>query len=127
MRCLGPATLALERSVKRRRVSNETEGLLSKVAVGVDSLDSLFSSLIQTNAEDQFPTIAWVFDDDDKWMYACMIQIAPDLQKSDVRGDGNNAATIVRTKDTEIGSKSTTVLYNQHFALYIQYYAHADS
>ena len=67
MRCLGPATLALERSVKRRRVSNETEGLLhSKVAVGVDSLDSLFSSLIQTNAEDQFPTIAWVFDDDDK-------------------------------------------------------------
>ena len=53
-----------------------------------------------------------------------MIQIAQVLQNSDVRGDGNNAATIVRTKDTEIGSKSTTVLYNQHFALYI--YAHAD-
>ena len=77
--CIGPATLTLERSQKRRRVSNEKEQVLSSVlpCSGVDSLDGLFSSLVQANAEDQFPIVAWVFDDDnDEWRFkACENQL----------------------------------------------------
>ena len=56
---VGPATLALERSQKRRRVSENEE--TSSFAATAD----LFASLVDSNEEDAFPTIAWDFDDDD--------------------------------------------------------------
>lgn len=56
---LGPATLALERTQKRRRVSNEREEVSS-----VGCLVDLYASLVQSNEEEAFPTIAWVFDDE---------------------------------------------------------------
>lgn len=61
-RSLGPATQALERSRKRRRVSNEKEAVLGSIC----SMDSLFSSLSETKGEEVFPTIAWVFDDEEE-------------------------------------------------------------
>lgn len=67
---VGPATLALEQSNKRRRVSDEKEDVdaapSTTSSVGAaDSLDDLFASLAESNEEEQFPTIAWDFDDDD--------------------------------------------------------------
>ena len=59
-RSLGPATQALERSLKRRRVSNEKDDVGS-----VSSMDSLFSSLSEINSEEAFPAIVWVFDDEE--------------------------------------------------------------
>jgi len=65
---VGPATLALERSTKRRRVSNEKEDVVAASVAGRSmdsSLDDLFSSLAESSEEEPFPTIAWVFDDDE--------------------------------------------------------------
>ena len=56
---VGPATLALERSQKRRRVSENEE--TSSFAATAD----LFASLVDSNEEEAFPTIAWDFDDVD--------------------------------------------------------------
>lgn len=71
----GPATQALERSIKRRRVSIEqskedVEASSTSIASSVCStddylsLDDLFSSLTETNKEEAFPTISWAFDDE---------------------------------------------------------------
>jgi hypothetical protein len=55
----GPATEALERSVKRRRVSNEKEEVKPSF-----SFDKMFDSLSQEISEEEaFPAIVWVFEE----------------------------------------------------------------
>ena len=61
---IGRATLALELSQnnKRRRVSHDDD-----TACSMDSLaEDLFDSISAINEEVPFPTIAWVFDDDEE-------------------------------------------------------------
>ena len=63
---VGPATRALEeeRMPKRRRVVSIGTDEENNEARDANTAD-LFASLVDSNGEDAFPTIAWVFDDDE--------------------------------------------------------------
>ena len=68
-RLVGPATRALEeeRLPKRRRVvsiSTDEENNNDNEARDNTNHTDLFASLVDSNGEDAFPTIAWVFDDE---------------------------------------------------------------
>jgi hypothetical protein len=57
----GPATDALEQSLKRRRVFKEVED--AKKQRIAFKFDQLFNSIIASLNEDPFPHISWDFDD----------------------------------------------------------------
>ena len=61
----GPATQALERSTKRRRLSNEKEEVNNTKPDGLFSFDDIFDTLSQeVSDEESFPSIGWDFDDE---------------------------------------------------------------
>jgi hypothetical protein len=64
----GPATEALERSMKRRRVSDDDEistGSSNDDSFASFNFDDAFNAINTAEDEqDAFPTIAWEFDDD---------------------------------------------------------------
>lgn len=61
----GPATQALEQSVKRRRLSNEKEEVNNTKFESSFAFGDIFDTLSKdVSDEESFPSIGWDFDDE---------------------------------------------------------------